>query len=196
MWNELGHVWNLSVWNHLFATPYIQWTQIKCDTAVMWGTFSKSVVQCRRIIKGTPKHIKFTLRRVNKAHHTVSREWSQASCESDGGWTTQSESVINKFNEIMHYIMSRISRAVIARSWDSLATTYITLNSVKNGAQLWVFLLQLHILQRHTWTLLMHHQQAVSIVGDTCKELNVVLVLYILQRGSLLLFIYLFFLSY
>lgn len=93
----------------------------------------------------------------------------------------------------MHYIMTRISRAVIARCWDSLATTYITLNSVKNGAQLWVFLLQLHILQRHTWTLLMHHQQAVSIVGDTCKELNVVLVLYILQRGSLLLFLFLFF---
>lgn len=93
----------------------------------------------------------------------------------------------------MHYIMSRISRAVIARCCDSLATTYITLNSVKNGTQLWVFLLQLHILQRHTWTLLMHHQQSVSIVGDTCKELNVVLVLYILQRGSLLLFIYLFF---
>lgn len=96
----------------------------------------------------------------------------------------------------MHYIMSRISRAVIARCCDSLATTYITLNSVKNGTQLWVFLLQLHILQRHTQTLLMHHQQSVSIVGDTCKELNVVLVLYILQRGSLLLFIYLFFLSY
>lgn len=39
----------------------------------------------------------------------------------------------------------------------------------------------------------MHHQQSVSIVGDTCKELNVVLVLYILQRGSLLLFLFIFF---